>query len=221
MRLTNPNGRGKPRAGTASRPAAGRGGRLSARLKLVLGGLAALLLLGASTVGTAAAEATASREYLIKAAILYNFARFTEWPEQVLASQGEFRLCILGADPFGAALASIENKPVQGRPVAIVLLRDPAQAASCQLLYLSSSEAARATQVLEALGAAPVLTVAEIPLFNRGGGHIEMLTIDDRVRFGINQGGAERVGLKFSAKLLNLADPTFDGNQGTRYAAPR
>ena len=196
--------------------------RASARLGLasVLGALT-LLLIGATAAQPRTAEALSNREYLIKAAILYNFARFTEWPQATLAQRKEFRLCVLGADPFGSALDTVLGKPVQGLPVAVLRLERPDQSAECDLLYFGSTEMAQLVAAQSAIGNAPVLTVAEIPDFARSGGHIEMLTVEDRVRFGINQTGAERAGLKFSAKLLTLADPGIGAPQGQRHATPK
>jgi YfiR/HmsC-like len=173
--------------------------------------LGVALLLGLGTPGVRAADAAASREELIKAAILYNFARFTEWPQHALAAGAEFRLCVLGADSFVAALGSIEGRPVQGRPVVVAPIEGWDRAASCNLLYLGAAEAVELPQRRASLGNAPILLVAEFPEFSRSGGHIEMLAVDDRVRFGINQALAEQTGLTFSAKLLGLADRSIDG----------
>ncbi len=157
-----------------------------------------------------AAAAETSREYLIKAAFLYNFAKFTEWPAGSFPdSAAPLDVCVFGADPFGGALESIAGKTIRGRRVAVHKVASIEAGAACHLLFISASEATRLTGILESLRGRPVLTIAEIPGFARSGGIINLKTNpDDRIRFEINIGIAKRVGLRLSSKLLNLAEIT-------------
>ncbi|MFQ6017517.1 MAG: YfiR family protein [Kiloniellaceae bacterium] len=148
-----------------------------------------------------------SREYLIKAAFLYNFAKFTEWPASAFADRGApLHLCVLGEDPFGAALESIEGREIRGRAVAVLRIASLRVAANCHLLFISDSEEARLRKILESLRDRPVLTVADMPNFARAGGIISLKTLEEKIRFEINNGTAKRAGLKLSSKLLNLAE---------------
>lgn len=157
-----------------------------------------------------AAAAETSREYLIKAAFLYNFAKFTEWPAgSFLDSTAPLDVCVFGEDPFGGALESIAGKTIRGRRVAVHKVASIEAGAACHLLFISASEATRLTGILESLRGRPVLTIAEMPGFARSGGIINLKTNpDDRIRFEINIGIAKRVGLRLSSKLLNLAEIT-------------
>ncbi|MCH6587225.1 MAG: YfiR family protein, partial [Proteobacteria bacterium] len=157
-----------------------------------------------------AAAAETSREYLIKAAFLYNFAKFTEWPAGSFPdSAAPLDVCVFGEDPFGGALESIAGKTIRGRRVAVHRVASIEAAAACHLLFISDSEATRLAGILDSLRGRPVLTIAEMPGFSRSGGIINLTTNpDDRIRFEINVGIARRVGLRLSSKLLNLAEIT-------------
>jgi hypothetical protein len=164
---------------------------------------------GLGGVARAAAEEPA-REYRIKAAFIYNFAKFTRWPASSFAD-GETALgfCIYGEDPFGGALDAVAGKTIRGRKVAVRRIAAIAAGDGCHLLFISGSEAERLTGILAALNDRPVLTVADMPDFARAGGIINLKTTEeDKLRFEINTGTAQRAGLRFSSKLLNLAEIT-------------
>ena len=147
------------------------------------------------------------REYLIKAAFLYNFAKFTAWPDHAFASDSpNLTVCVLGDDPFGDALDSIEGKSIQGRVLKTARIDHVEQAAQCQLLFIAASEEERLSNVLEQIGSLPVLTVAELPRFVQTGGNIKLKNVDNKVRLEINVEVAARAGLHLSSQLLRLAE---------------
>ncbi|MCZ6446821.1 MAG: YfiR family protein [Alphaproteobacteria bacterium] len=151
--------------------------------------------------------AKASREYLLKAAFLYNFAKFTSWPTESISGAGKpVRLCILGKDPFGAALESIEGKNIQQRPLVTIRIARVSDAEGCQIIFIASSEEVRLRGILSGLRELPILTIAEMSNFARVGGIIGLKTVEDRIRFDINVDAAKEADLKFSYKLLQLAD---------------
>jgi hypothetical protein len=163
--------------------------------------LALVILLAAP--GTARAQVAS--EYDVKAAFLYNFTKFVEWPSAAFDERSDFQLCVLGEDPFGRSLKVVENEKVAGR--GITLLRTPKleEAEGCHILFISRSERSRISQILLDLGTAPVLTVADTDGFLSHGGIINFKLEGSKVRFEINQEAAERVGIKISSKLLRLA----------------
>ncbi len=160
-------------------------------------------------VAWAAAEEP-SREYRIKAAFIYNFAKFTRWPAGSFADdEAPLDFCIYGDDPFAGALDAVAGRTIRGRRVAVRRIATIEASAGCHLLFISDSEAERLTGILAALGDRPVLTVADMPDFARAGGIINLTTnADDKLRFEINTGTARRAGLKLSSKLLSLAEIT-------------
>jgi hypothetical protein len=210
-----------PRGGVTARArdrAGWKGASIFRPLKTFLATLACVAVLTGGGAGPGvwpsplAAAAELSREYLIKAAFLYNFAKFTEWPETAFAhANAPLTICVVGRDPFGAALDSLNGKIIKGRTVAIFRLPDTAGAAACQVIFISESERERLATILRSLRGQPVLTVADMPDFARAGGIINLKTNpDERIRFDINVGIAQQAGLRLSSKLLSLADDTYN-----------
>ncbi len=148
-----------------------------------------------------------NREYLIKAAILFNFAKFASWPESAFSYAGApLRVCVLGDDPFGAALDSLNGKRVRGRSLATARIEAIEEAPQCHILFVSASEEQRLTTILDYVGKLPILTVADMGRFASSGGIIALKEVDNRSRIEINLGAAEQAGLKLSSKLLRLAN---------------
>jgi hypothetical protein len=148
----------------------------------------------------------APSEYQVKAAFLYNFVKFVDWPATPAAQDGPIELCVLGKDPFGGALERvIEGKTVNGRPLAIRRIGDIATARSCHVLFVSASETGRVGEIVKAVHTWSVLTVSDIDRFSERGGIIGFLMEGQRVRFRINPKVAASAGLRISSKLLQLA----------------
>jgi len=164
-------------------------------------GVAGLWLTGAR------AQSPAASEYQVKAAFLYNFAKFIEWPASSFSdASAPLRICILGQDPFGADLRDIaDEKSVNGRKIQVIPLADLRMARACHILFIASSEKAQLKQTLESLQGADVLTVGDTKGFVEKGGMINFVLENDRVRFEVNHKAAEQAGLKVSAKLLSIA----------------
>lgn len=187
-------------------------GRLTAGLAVMTLVLTGSVAAGQSVQQTAGAKTDEasdepSREYLIKAAILYNFAKFTRWPAESFAdADAPLQLCVFGTDPFGAALATIDGKRVGSRSLRTRLIADSSQALGCHVLFVSASERESFAEVLAVTDRAAILTVADIPEFARAGGIITLNIVEDRTRFEVNRVAAARAGLELSAKLLRLAD---------------
>jgi hypothetical protein len=152
-------------------------------------------------------RAGAPSEYQVKAAFLYNFANFVQWPDDALGSAGApLRVCVLGADPFGVALDdAFRGQIVQQRPVLIARGPTLATVGRCHILFLSQSEQARWPDLVKALRGMPTLTVADGAPLVRLGGMVSFVIEAKRVRFEINRGAAEHAGLRVSSKLLALA----------------
>lgn len=146
------------------------------------------------------------REYLIKAAFLYNFARFTRWPSDAFqGASSPLRLCILGKDPFGPTLETIAKKKVAKRRIVISHLVWAEDAPECHVLFISASAHGRLGELFKLLDGKPVLTVSDEPGIVRSGSVIGLEIVDRKVRFRVNVDAAEGAGLKLSSRLLNLA----------------
>jgi hypothetical protein len=151
------------------------------------------------------ARAQVAPEYDVKAAFLYNFTKFVEWPPSALQERGDFQLCVLGEDPFGRSLEVVADEKVAGRRISLLRTPKLAEPEGCQILFISRSERHRMPEVLRELRDTPVLTVADTDGFLGHGGIINFILEGSKVRFEINQEAAERAGIKISSKLLRLA----------------
>lgn len=153
-------------------------------------------------------------EYQLKAAFLFNFAKFVEWPTGSFASlQSPFSICILGTDPFGAMIdETLQGQTIGQHAVTVLRMREAAQLRRCQVAFISASEKGNLPQILQALRGASVLLVGESPGFVAAGGAIQFEMQDGRVRFLINPDAAERAGLQVSSKLLSLATIVHDAD---------
>lgn len=159
-------------------------------------------------------SAQARNEYEVKAAFLYNFAKFAEWPPEAFSSEaGVLKICVLGQDPFGGYFDRlIAGKTINNRKLELEHISDIDHAKRCQILYVPSTEKQQ-KQILQSLMGERVLTVGDSGGFAQSGGVINFLLQDSRVRFDINVDAVSRSGVKLSAKLLSLAtiirdDPT-------------
>jgi hypothetical protein len=152
--------------------------------------------------GTAAPRAD---EYRVKAAFLFNFAKFVEWPASAFPSQAApLNVCVLGADPFGDVLEeTLKGRSVGGR--SIVARRLAEVEPGCHLLFVSGSERRRLAVIAEQLRSESVLTISEDEGFNALGGMIELFTEGESVQFNISPSAVERSGLHASARLIALA----------------
>ncbi len=143
---------------------------------------------------------------LVKAAFVYNFAKFTRWPESALAAgTSPLRLCLAGEDAVTRALEKLRDNPVKNHPLTIVPLRSGPDPQSCHLLYVASPEQKRVHEWLRLAQGQATLTIAEIPRFAHQGGTIELVQDRGRVLFTINLGVARASRLEISPDLLKLA----------------
>lgn len=164
---------------------------------------------------TAAAQSDRAPEYQVKAAFLYNFAKFVDWPSQAFPSpSAPLRICVLGQNPFGDSLRGIvQDKFISGRAISNEQVGSATQARACHILFISRSEAAGMQQALAYLRNLPILTVGDSGDFLPLGGVINMVLEQDRVRFEISLAAAQRQHLKISSKLLAVAR-VVDGSGG-------
>jgi hypothetical protein len=165
--------------------------------------LACILLLMAPRMEAQAALA----EYQVKAAYLFNFLKFVEFPEDSFGDAlAPIVIGIVGEDPFGQSLPQVVvGKTVDGRDLVIRNFHAGENLRGVHILFISASEKKRLPQILASLQGVSVLTVADLDGFLDEGGMIQFLSENDRVRFAINVNAAGRAKVKISSKLLSLA----------------
>ena len=158
-------------------------------------------------IPAAAPQSEELSEYQLKAAFLYNFAKFVEWPAEAFVDAGApLRICVLGENPFGNGLVeTVQGRKVNGHPLMVAPISETHQAKGCHMLFLSRAERKRMPQVLEVLHNSSTLTVGESDDFVRAGGVINFVLEAGKVRFEVNLRASEQARLKISSKLLSLA----------------
>ena len=161
--------------------------------------LAALALVAVAAAGTLHAQAI-SEEYRVKAAYLYNFLKYVEWPPD--AGGGPLTICVAGRNPFGTVLRDlVRGETINGRTVDVRIVLEPET--GCHLLFVPETAPLRA--YLRGVSGRPVLTVGDANSFVAEGGIVRFYLDRGNVRFEINRAAADRAGIRISARLLQLA----------------
>ncbi len=144
-------------------------------------------------------------EAALKAEFLFNFAKFTEWPEDVLPPAAPIVLCVIDAG-VGAALDTVvSGRSLNQHPLVVSRVKLDDTLRPCGILYAGKMDKRRVAQMTASLGAASVLTVGDAETFVDGGGMIGFFESEGRIRFAVNLDAVERCRMKLSAKLLALA----------------
>lgn len=178
-----------------------------------------VLLVAAALTAEAPLRAQSSKsmgEYEIKAAFLYNFARYVEWPAGSLPGGSDaFVVTVLGEDPFGDALdAILRDRTIHDRRLTVRRVARVEDVGESQILFISRSESEDLPRILQRLETAPILTVGETALFAERGGMIGFRRDGERIGFDINVSSTERAGLRVSSQLLKLARIVGAGRKG-------
>lgn len=166
--------------------------------------IAAAVLLAIPSVAVPAQEAD---EQLLKVAFIYNFAKFTTWPDTVFSdSSAPVVLCVVGKHELGDAFDTVQGKAVGGRTVSVKYLSSYRSKDQCHVVFVATSEKSKLAKIVTTGKETHALTVSDMDGFAEGGGIIRMVRgSDDKIRFEINADAAEESGLKLSSKLLKLA----------------
>jgi hypothetical protein len=143
----------------------------------------------------------------VKATYLFNFGRFTTWPQSATVADGtSFSVCVLGRDPFGPVLdTTMAGETIAGRRVVAKRIAKSTESTGCRILFVSRSEESQLPSILEAAGAAGALTVSDLPQFAARGGMIQFVSQDNRIRFEVNLTAVEQANLLLSSELLKVA----------------
>jgi hypothetical protein len=166
--------------------------------------LAAVVVFCLFALTAAYSQLAAPTELQVQAAYLYKFGAFVTWPNP--APGNTFTICVLGRDPFGPTLdRTVQGEALAGQQLVVSRVTSVEQASQCRILFISTSEDARARSVLAQLNKLPVLTVSDMPHFLDRGGMIQFVLEAGRVRFEVNLTSADQAGLTLSSQLLKVA----------------
>jgi len=168
-----------------------------------------------------AEQAPAPREYEVKAAFLFNFTRFVQWPATAFASTNSpFVIGVVGDDPFGADLDDIVRGEIaHGHPLIVKRFGDDEDLSRCHLLFISRSKKEGLDLLLRRLAGQPVLTVGDTGGSAERGVMVNLLLVEGSIKMEINPKAAAEAGLQISSRLLSLAkivDPVRDQNNPRR-----
>jgi len=164
-------------------------------------GLAATLIL---CLPIAADAETLSSENSLKAAFIFNFAKYVEWPESAFRGKAEFCIGTLGRSPLDRELAALSGKSIKGRSIVFRQINSHEEAAKCQVLFISGSELAKMVGILDSLRDMPVLTVSDHDDFCTKGGMLSLVNERGKIAFDVNIQETQHARLKPSSQLLRL-----------------
>ena len=141
-------------------------------------------------------------EYRLKAAFLYNFALFTEWPADIGST---LNLCVYGRDPFGEEIDALQGKPVGDRRIVIRRVTKVEGLTVCQVVFIADPSGDAISRVLSTLRGTTVLVIADAPGAAKQGVALNMNVVNNKITFEANLSAARAANLKLSSKLLSLA----------------
>jgi hypothetical protein len=160
----------------------------------------------AGLVFSTRAETAEERESALKAAFLFNFFSYVQWPSKANEpNEAPFIVGVIGDSSLDPAFAALSGKLAKGRRIEVRKLDDLSKIEGCHLIFITASEEKRVGQILEQTKNHAILTVGESSGFTREGGMINLVPLRNRYQLEINPDAAEKVGLTLSSQLLKLA----------------
>ena len=155
------------------------------------------------------ARANEASEYQVKAAFVYNFVQFVEWPASAFKGtvKAPLQIAIVGNDPFNGMLDRVvAGKVVNGHPLVVRHFATAGDVCQpCHVMFVCAQSEQQFGLAMQKLGCAGLLTVGETDGFLDAGGIIRLYQEGNHIRFDVNRGAADRAGLRVSSKLLKLA----------------
>jgi hypothetical protein len=148
-----------------------------------------------------------TREYLVKAAFIYNFTQFIRWPDGAFpAKDAPLIIATVGSDPFNGALdEAVSGKSAGDHAIKVNHFGSVDDIGACQLLFVPASQDSSLKAIFAKVNGEAVLTVGESDAFPPAGGGIRLFLEDNKMRFEIDPDPIEAAGIQVSAKLMNLA----------------
>jgi hypothetical protein len=145
-------------------------------------------------------------EYVLKTAFIYNFLKFTQWPNGTFAKpDSPIVVCTAGIDPYGGALNVLTSKHIDSHPIALERLAAANVLNTCNAVIVSGQGLSQALAIIASLKSRPVLTIGDSADFASSGSVINLVNVDRQIRFQINVGAARHSGLSISSQLLKIA----------------
>ena len=169
-------------------------------------GLFVLFIFTVASNSIASGDVALSGE--LKAAFIYNFAKFTDWPEEI--KDGKLNVCMYGLDDMENAFNDKFNKTVRGNKLSYVKVRKDEELDLCQILFVSESETRKLNQIIRSTQGRSILTISLIDGFVEAGGMINLVWVGKKLRFKVNKVAADKEDITISARLLKLANEVIE-----------
>lgn len=180
--------------------------RVGRSIKIGYSLITCLALLLVSSTALTEPNGSSEQEYNVKAAFIYNFSKFIDWPESASEKSTDFNICIVGSNPFGEnTLSAISTKTTKQKNVKFLNIESVEQLSYCYIAYIDDSKSAFGKDIIHASKHHNVLTISDQNNFTSNGGAIELFTSNRKVRFKINLAASKRAQLIISSRLLDLA----------------
>jgi hypothetical protein len=185
---------------------------LTARYPLTKVAIAVVSVITLSLAGMQPHAQPGPAEHRLKAAFVYQFPQFVEWPARVWEGARSVELCVLRPNSSIAELEQLtRGESLKGRPLVVRPVDATDALDTCHVLFVADSASAAVEQILKDTASQPILTVGDSAGFLDQGGIIALKVVDRRVRFEIDMSRAQRAGLRISSQLLNLASAVRGG----------
>lgn len=166
-------------------------------------GLSAALMW--ASLGTLCAWAEAPREARIQAVLILRMMKFVDWPPDSLARVEGLQICTWGDSPTESALQNLQGQKIREREIRVRKLSAPIDTRGCQVLFVSNTARDVTPTLLYGSGSYALLTISDMPDFNKRGGMINLVRQDNRVGFEVQLSNAREHGIQIGAPLLDLA----------------
>jgi hypothetical protein len=176
---------------------------------VLLAAWACVILLALGSAPRITTGQTPPGEYDVKAAFVYNFLKFVEWPPRGEADAKRIRVCIVGDVPVEGPFDDLDNQDIMSKKLTVSRLVKLTNARECQVLFIASSEERRLSAIMDAVKGAGTLTIGDAEGFAQRGIIINFIMENKKIRFEINAEAARQAGLKISSKLLKLASTVY------------
>lgn len=148
---------------------------------------------------------TVSDENRVKAAFVFNFIKFVEWPDTSFASSGSpLYVCVWGDKANSDALKVLDQKTAKQRQLKVIAVHEASGLTKCHVLFLTRKSRDTFKTILRSIAGKSILTVSDIGEFAQSGGLIGLFKADDQMRFAINVDATQRAGLRMSSQLLKF-----------------
>lgn len=181
-------------------------GRCTQRLRRHLFAATIATVFAVAVLISSASALDEQPEFVVKTAFIYNFLKFTQWPNNTFAKpESPIVVCTIGSDPYGGALDVLTSKHIDSHPITLERSVSASALGACNAVIGGGQGPSQTLAAMGTLKTRPVLTIGDSADFVNAGGVIGLVNVDRQIRFQINVAALHRSGLSISSQLLKIA----------------